>query len=315
MHTDAERQPSDDDGFDALEEDISEIQSASIRLMSRYWPKIEAEDSQDTPREYFTGEQPVETIVDDASHGARAESWMAHAERSLRGVSRNSSSTSTGAAKPSQWEDALGETRVVERNATQSMNESAKRLQASRLKSVLITITCLAVTFAVARTMSSFFSQRSTSPLRVVEALAYSGLANLPAPFINPSTVIDLQRKHIEALSEEKVVLLERLRATRRVVEEQRTVAAAWQAMFIKCRANHRDLSDPPPSAASTLAWSPAWAFYTFPRTDAIESTLRMMTALLRRYACPILVARWPELETPRATRARARQSSASRSR
>lgn len=313
MPIDGERPPSDDDGFDALEEEISEIQSASIRLMSRYWPRLESEDSRESPREYFTGETLIEAIVDNASN-PRAESWMAQAEQSLRGASHSSSSTSRRGATLSARDVALSETRSAERDAKHSVDESTKTLEAVRLKTILITIALLIATSAVARTMSNFFSQRSMSPLRVVETLAYRGLANLPAPFINPSTVIDLQRKQIEILSEEKVVLLERLRLTRRVVEEQRTVAAAWQAMFIKCRTNNRDLFDRAPSSAtSTLSWSPAWAFYTIPRADTIETTLRTTRTLLRRYACPLLVRFWPQLETPRAKRASARAQNATR--
>ena len=298
-----------DDDFDALEEEISAIQSHSIRLMARNWPRVEEDGTSrgDAPLSRFrllSGDNSRdEAIGVDAESGERAEEWMAHAENTLKTHSHASTIAST--------EKILVELSDTATTRTVHDVESELKKSYSRTSLLIGASAAIAFTFVTARLVTIFvFYRRATSPLRVVESLALRGLSNLPAPFVHPVTLIEFQKKAIDHLSEEKVVLLERLRLSRKMANEQRSIASTWRDAFVKCRSDKRDeFVDRAACAASSLEWSPAWSLYAIDRSGylrvpakAMKNTADATKSFIRRALCPFLIKCWPSLKTSRRT-------------
>ena len=280
-----------DDSYDALDdalnEELSAIESDLIRLNSRSWPKPEDGEDARGSRRFRDGAEAERAEVgalDGREDGAvEAAAWMTRAEDAMVRGAREEGAVSTGTASGSF---ARAETRL-DADADADADERDIPQTAPRRASwtLVFLLVCLALSF-VAFSFNRG-EDRLLSPMRVVEKLAYRGATNRIVAYYDPARVVEMQRKYIETLMDEKVVLIERLRRARRIADENRESAQAWRRAYVDCRANKNAFAEPKPIVAKphdATSWSPAWSWYAHPRSKSTVKTVNV----IRRF-CPIV--------------------------
>ena len=266
---------------DALNEELSAIESDLIRLNSRSWPKPEDGEDARGARRFRDGaeaERAEVVVLDDEDGTVEAAAWMTRAEDAMVRGALEDGAVSTRTASGSF---ARAETRR-DADADERDFQTDPRRARWTLAFLLVCLSLPFVAFAFKRGEDGLLS-----PMRVVEKLAYRGATNRIVAYYDPARVVEMQRKWIETLMDEKVLLIERLRRARRIADENRESAHAWRRAYVDCRANKNAFAEPKPIVAKphdATSWSPAWSWYAHPRSKSTVKTVNV----IRRF-CPIV--------------------------
>ena len=215
---------------DALNEELSAIESDLIRLNSRSWPKPEDGEDARGARRFRDGaeaERAEVVVLDDEDGTVEAAAWMTRAEDAMVRGAREDGAVSTRTASGSF---ARAETRR-DADADERDFQTDPRRARWTLAFLLVCLSLSFVAFAFKRGEDGLLS-----PMRVVEKLAYRGATNRIVAYYDPARVVEMQRKWIETLMDEKVLLIERLRRARRIADENRESAHAWRRAAVARR-------------------------------------------------------------------------------
>jgi len=299
----------DADGFDALEEELGQIDANVIRVnAASRWPRTRGAGDENgeedggssprPPRRFFFGD------AWDAKQGDEARGWMHRAENALLGAaSRPRDELAADAvnadAADSERDDARDDASDVVRTEDGAPEHVARSNVRLIIGIVFAFVACAVVVVAVRMTMFR-------SPMRAAKQFAVARISNLPAVVrLDPERIVAMQRKYIHEIEEERVILLERLRRERTELAEVRSEARAWRSAYTRCRLQKRDLftDQELPRIHSPLRWSPAWSFYSHPRSPWLLVALGAASSFARRFVCPCVLRAWKTFQ-PIITRA-----------
>lgn len=256
------------------EDEWEQLESDLIRLNSRGWPKVEPQESDSLDsRKYRDGASRDSDSPSPKRKGddAVADAWLRFAEDAMRG----GKSSSERRDEAMDADDADEETSLL-----------ASPLQGQGLLVTGIVIVVVAVSVAASLTALSFANAVSGSPNRMhqVDALAYSAFPTLVSRNLNPRRVIEIQTQKIAELSQERTLLVERVKLLREALTKAHDSSVEWREALIKCRHKRADQRD-----AADVETPPSWSFYSMNRARRILSAGERVTELIRRRVCPLM--------------------------
>lgn len=295
----------DADGFDALEEELGQIDANAIRVnAASRWPRTRGAGDENgeedggssprPPRRFYFGD------AWDAKQGDEARGWMHRAENALLGAaSRPRDELAADAvnadAADSERDDARDDASDVARTEDGAPEHVARKNDVRLIIGIVFAfVACAIVVVAVRMTMFR-------SPMRAAKQFAVARISNLPAVVrLDPARVVDMQRRYIHDIEEERVILLERLRRERTELAEVRSEARAWRNAYTRCRLQKRDLFTDRelPRIHSPLRWSPAWSYYNHARSPWLLVALGAASSFARRFVCPCVLRAWKTFQT-----------------
>ena len=210
----------DADDFDALEEELGEIDANAIRVnAASRWPRAGEENREEDgggsaprpPRRYHFGD------AWDAKGDDEARGWMRRAENTLMGAARVAmharDEISTDAARAAAADSKRDDASDADADDARTVDDACERVVRNDIRSIIGLVFAFLVfaIVAVAVRMTAF-----RSPMRAAKQFAVAQISNLPAVVrLDPERVVAMQRKYIHDIEEERVILLERLRRER----------------------------------------------------------------------------------------------------
>ena len=294
----------DADDFDALEEELGEIDANAIRVnAASRWPRAGEENREEDgggsaplpPRRYHFGD------AWDAKGDDEARGWMRRAENTLMGAARVAmhardeiSTDARAAAADSKRDDASD----ADADDARTVNDACERVVRNDIRSIIGFVFAFLV-FAIVAVAVRMTVLRS--PMRAAKQFAVARISNLPAVVrLDPERVVAMQRKYIHDIEEERVILLERLRRERTELAGVQSEARQWRNAYTRCRLEKRDLFTDRelPRIHSPMRWSPAWSFYSHPRSPWLLVALAASSSFARRYVCPCVLRGWKTFQT-----------------
>ena len=227
----------------------------------------------------------------DASRGehidGRGSSGHARARRNLNGCGR-------AAAADSKRDDASD----ADADDARTVDDACERVVRNDIRSIIGFVFAFLV-FAIVAVAVRMTALRS--PMRAAKQFAVARISNLPAVVrLDPERVVAMQRKYIHDIEEERVILLERLRRERTELAGVQSEARQWRNAYTRCRLEKRDLFTDRelPRIHSPMRWSPAWSFYSHPRSPWLLVALTASSSFARRYVCPCVLRGWKTFQT-----------------
>lgn len=255
------------------EDEWEQLESDFIRLNSRGWPKVEPQESDSLDsRKYQDGasrdsDSPSPKRKDD---DAVADAWLRFAEDAMRG----------GKSSSERRDEAM------DTDDTDETSLLASPLQGQGLLVIGIVIVVIAVSLVASLAALSFANAVSGSPNRMhqVDALAYSAFPTLVSRNLNPRRVIEIQTQKIAELSQERTLLVERVKLLREALTKAHDSSVEWREALIKCRHKRADQRD-----TADVETPPSWSFYSMNRARRILSAGERVTEMIRRRVCPLM--------------------------
>ena len=292
----------DADDFDALEEELGEIDANAIRVnAASRWPRAGEENREEDGggsaprplRRYQFGD------AWDAKGDDEARGWMRRAENTLMGAARvamhaRDEISADAAAADSKRDDASD----ADADDARTVNDACERVVRNDIRSIIGFVFAFLV-FAIVAVAVRMTALRS--PMRAAKQFAVARISNLPAVVrLDPERVVAMQRKYIHDIEEERVILLERLRRERTELAGVQSEARQWRNAYTRCRLEKRDLFTDRelPRIHSPMRWSPAWSFYSHPRSPWLLVALAASSSFARRYVCPCVLRGWKTFQT-----------------
>ena len=295
----------DADDFDALEEELGEIDANAIRVnAASRWPRAGEENREEDgggsaplpPRRYHFGD------AWDAKGDDEARGWMRRAENTLMGAARVAmharDEISTDAARAAAADSKRDDASDADADDARTVNDACERVVRNDIRSIIGFVFAFLV-FAIVAVAVRMTALRS--PMRAAKQFAVARISNLPAVVrLDPERVVAMQRKYIHDIEEERVILLERLRRERTELAGVQSEARQWRNAYTRCRLEKRDLFTDRelPRIHSSMRWSPAWSFYSHPRSPWLLVALAASSSFARRYVCPCVLRGWKTLQT-----------------
>ena len=295
----------DADDFDALEEELGEIDANAIRVnAASRWPRAGEENREEDgggsaplpPRRYHFGD------AWDAKGDDEARGWMRRAENTLMGAARVAmharDEISTDAARAAAAESKRDDASDADADDARTVNDACERVVRNDIRSIIGFVFAFLV-FAIVAVAVRMTALRS--PMRAAKQFAVARISNLPAVVrLDPERVVAMQRKYIHDIEEERVILLERLRRERTELAGVQSEARQWRNAYTRCRLEKRDLFTDRelPRIHSPMRWSPAWSFYSHPRSPWLLVALTASSSFARRYVCPCVLRGWKTFQT-----------------
>jgi len=295
----------DADDFDALEEELGEIDANAIRVnAASRWPRAGEENREEDgggsaplpPRRYHFGD------AWDAKGDDEARGWMRRAENTLMGAARVAmharDEISTDAARAAAADSKRDDASDADADDARTVNDACERVVRNDIRSIIGFVFAFLV-FAIVAVAVRMTALRS--PMRAAKQFAVARISNLPAVVrLDPERVVAMQRKYIHDIEEERVILLERLRRERTELAGVQSEARQWRNAYTRCRLEKRDLFTDRelPRIHSPMRWSPAWSFYSHPRSPWLLVALAASSSFARRYVCPCVLRGWKTFQT-----------------
>ena len=295
----------DADDFDALEEELGEIDANAIRVnAASRWPRAGEENREEDgggsaprpPRRYQFGD------AWDAKGDDEARGWMRRAENTLMGAARVAmharDEISTDAARAAAADSKRDDASDADADDARTVNDACERVVRNDIRSIIGFVFAFLV-FAIVAVAVRMTALRS--PMRAAKQFAVARISNLPAVVrLDPERVVAMQRKYIHDIEEERVILLERLRRERTELAGVQSEARQWRNAYTRCRLEKRDLFTDRelPRIHSPMHWSPAWSFYSHPRSPWLLVALAASSSFARRYVCPCVLRGWKTFQT-----------------
>ena len=295
----------DADDFDALEEELGEIDANAIRVnAASRWPRAGEENREEDgggsaplpPRRYHFGD------AWDAKGDDEARGWMRRAENTLMGAARVAmharAEISTDAARAAAADSKRDDASDADADDARTVNDACERVVRNDIRSIIGFVFAFLV-FAIVAVAVRMTALRS--PMRAAKQFAVARISNLPAVVrLDPERVVAMQRKYIHDIEEERVILLERLRRERTELAGVQSEARQWRNAYTRCRLEKRDLFTDRelPRIHSPMRWSPAWSFYSHPRSPWLLVALAASSSFARRYVCPCVLRGWKTFQT-----------------
>lgn len=295
----------DADDFDALEEELGEIDANAIRVnAASRWPRAGEENREEDgggsaplpPRRYHFGD------AWDAKGDDEARGWMRRAENTLMGAARVAmharDEISTDAARAAAADSKRDDASDADADDARTVNDACERVVRNDIRSIIGFVFAFLV-FAIVAVAVRMTALRS--PMRAAKQFAVARISNLPAVVrLDPERVVAMQRKYIHDIEEERVILLERLRRERTELAGVQSEARQWRNAYTRCRLEKRDLFTDRelPRIHSPMHWSPAWSFYSHPRSPWLLVALAASSSFARRYVCPCVLRGWKTFQT-----------------
>ncbi len=295
----------DADDFDALEEELGEIDANAIRVnAASRWPRAGEENREEDgggsaplpPRRYHFGD------AWDAKGDDEARGWMRRAENTLMGAARVAmharDEISTDAARAAAADSKRDDASDADADDARTVNDACERVVRNDIRSIIGFVFAFLV-FAIVAVAVRMTALRS--PMRAAKQFAVARISNLPAVVrLDPERVVAMQRKYIHDIEEERVILLERLRRERTELAGVQSEARQWRNAYTRCRLEKRDLFTDRelPRIHSSMRWSPAWSFYSHPRSPWLLVALAASSSFARRYVCPCVLRGWKTFQT-----------------
>lgn len=295
----------DADDFDALEEELGEIDANAIRVnAASRWPRAGEENREEDgggsaplpPRRYHFGD------AWDAKGDDEARGWMRRAENTLMGAARVAmharDEISTDAARAAAADSKRDDASDADADDARTVNDACERVVRNDIRSIIGFVFAFLV-FAIVAVAVRMTVLRS--PMRAAKQFAVARISNLPAVVrLDPERVVAMQRKYIHDIEEERVILLERLRRERTELAGVQSEARQWRNAYTRCRLEKRDLFTDRelPRIHSPMRWSPAWSFYSHPRSPWLLVALAASSSFARRYVCPCVLRGWKTFQT-----------------
>ena len=295
----------DADDFDALEEELGEIDANAIRVnAASRWPRAGEENREEDgggsaplpPRRYHFGD------AWDAKGDDEARGWMRRAENTLMGAARVAmharDEISTDAARAAAADSKRDDASDADADDARTVNDACERVVRNDIRSIIGFVFAFLV-FAIVAVAVRMTVLRS--PMRAAKQFAVARISNLPAVVrLDPERVVAMQRKYIHDIEEERVILLERLRRERTELAGVQSEARQWRNAYTRCRLEKRDLFTDRelPRIHSPMHWSPAWSFYSHPRSPWLLVALAASSSFARRYVCPCVLRGWKTFQT-----------------
>ena len=295
----------DADDFDALEEELGEIDANTIRVnAASRWPRAGEENREEDgggsaplpPRRYHFGD------AWDAKGDDEARGWMRRAENTLMGAARVAmharDEISTDAARATAADSKRDDASDADADDARTVNDACERVVRNDIRSIIGFVFAFLV-FAIVAVAVRMTVLRS--PMRAAKQFAVARISNLPAVVrLDPERVVAMQRKYIHDIEEERVILLERLRRERTELAGVQSEARQWRNAYTRCRLEKRDLFTDRelPRIHSPMRWSPAWSFYSHPRSPWLLVALAASSSFARRYVCPCVLRGWKTFQT-----------------
>ena len=295
----------DADDFDALEEELGEIDANAIRVnAASRWPRAGEENREEDgggsaplpPRRYHFGD------AWDAKGDDEARGWMRRAENTLMGAARVAmharDEISTDAARAAAADSKRDDASDADADDARTVNDACERVVRNDIRSIIGFVFAFLV-FAIVAVAVRMTVLRS--PMRAAKQFAVARISNLPAVVrLDPERVVAMQRKYIHDIEEERVILLERLRRERTELAGVQSEARQWRNAYTRCRLEKRDLFTDRelPRIHSPMRWSPAWSFYSHPRSPWLLVALTASSSFARRYVCPCVLRGWKTFQT-----------------
>ena len=295
----------DADDFDALEEELGEIDANAIRVnAASRWPRAGEENREEDgggsaprpPRRYQFGD------AWDAKGDDEARGWMRRAENTLMGAARVAmharDEISTDAARAAAADSKRDDASDADADDARTVNDACERVVRNDIRSIIGFVFAFLV-FAIVAVAVRMTALRS--PMRAAKQFAVARISNLPAVVrLDPERVVAMQRKYIHDIEEERVILLERLRRERTELAGVQSEARQWRNAYTRCRLEKRDLFTDLelPRIHSPMRWAPAWSFYSHPRSPWLLVALAASSSFARRYVCPCVLRGWKTFQT-----------------
>lgn len=295
----------DADDFDALEEELGEIDANAIRVnAASRWPRAGEENREEDgggsaplpPRRYHFGD------AWDAKGDDEARGWMRRAENTLMGAARVAmharDEISTDAARAAAADSKRDDASDADADDARTVDDACERVVRNDIRSIIGLVFAFLV-FAIVAVAVRMTALRS--PMRAAKQFAVARISNLPAVVrLDPERVVAMQRKYIHDIEEERVILLERLRRERTELAGVQSEARQWRNAYTRCRLEKRDLFTDRelPRIHSPMRWSPAWSFYSHPRSPWLLVALAASSSFARRYVCPCVLRGWKTFQT-----------------
>ena len=295
----------DADDFDALEEELGEIDANAIRVnAASRWPRAGEENREEDgggsaprpPRRYHFGD------AWDAKGDNEARGWMRRAENTLMGAARVAmharDEISTDAARAAAADSKRDDASDADADDARTVNDACERVVRNDIRSIIGLVFAFLV-FAIVAVAVRMTALRS--PMRAAKQFAVARISNLPAVVrLDPERVVAMQRKYIHDIEEERVILLERLRRERTELAGVQSEARQWRNAYTRCRLEKCDLFTDRelPRIHSPMRWSPAWSFYSHPRSPWLLVALAASSSFARRYVCPCVLRGWKTFQT-----------------
>ena len=293
----------DADDFDALEEELGEIDANAIRVnAASRWPRAGEENREEDgggsaprpPRGYQFGD-----TWDAKGDDAQVKGWMRRAENTLMGAARvamhaRDEISADAVAADSKRDDAND----ADADDARTLDDACERVVRNDIRSIIRPVFAFLV-FAIVAGAVRMTALRS--PMRAAKQFAVARISNLPAVVrLDPERVVAMQRKYIHDIEEERVILLERLRRERTELAGVQSEARQWRNAYTRCRLEKRDLFTDRelPRIHSPMRWSPAWSFYSHPRSPWLLVALTASSSFARRYVCPCVLRGWKTFQT-----------------
>ena len=255
------------------EDEWEQLESDLIRLNSRGWPKVEPQESDSLDsRKYRDGTSRDSDSPSPKRKGddAVADAWLRFAEDAMRG----------GKSSSERRDEAM------DTDDTDETSLLASPLQGQGLLVTGIVIVVIAVSVVASLVALSFANAVGGSPNRMhqVDALAYSAFPTLVSRNLNPRRVIEIQTQKIAELSQERTLLVERVKLLREALTKAHDSSVEWREALIKCRHKRADQRD-----TADVDTPPSWSFYSMNRSRRILSAGERVVEMIRRRVCPLM--------------------------
>ncbi len=205
---------------------------------------------------------------------------------------------STDAARAAAADSKRDDASDADADDARTVNDACERVVRNDIRSIIGFVFAFLV-FAIVAVAVRMTALRS--PMRAVKQFAVARISNLPAVVrLDPERVVAMQRKYIHDIEEERVILLERLRRERTELAGVQSEARQWRNAYTRCRLEKRDLFTDRelPRIHSPMRWSPAWSFYSHPRSPWLLVALAASSSFARRYVCPCVLRGWKTFQT-----------------